>query len=56
VAGSPKIIRAVNRGTKEKGDSTLARGTESYLIYEYRGVGSNDVAALTISQREGYFC
>jgi hypothetical protein len=51
-----KFIGAVNRGSEEKGDSTLDRGSESDLINEDRRVGSNDVAALTISQCESYFC
>jgi hypothetical protein len=53
-ASSPEIIGAVNRSRKEKGDSTLARGAKSDLIYEDRRVESDDVAALTISQCKGY--
>jgi hypothetical protein len=53
-AGSPEIIGAVNRSSKEKGDSTLARGAKSDLIYEDRRVESDDVAALAISQCKGY--
>jgi hypothetical protein len=53
-AGSPEIIGADNRSSKEKGDSTLARGAKSDLIYEGRRVESGDVAALTISQCTSY--
>jgi hypothetical protein len=45
--------QAVNRGIEEKDDSTLARGADIDLTYEYRRVESNNLAALN-SQWEGY--
>jgi hypothetical protein len=54
-AGSPTFIEGASRGSKKNGDSTLDRGAESDLILEDRRVGSNDGAALTISQSKGYF-
>lgn len=54
-AGSPKIIGAVNRGIREGDNSILAKGAGSDLTYQNTRVESNDVAALTISQSDGYF-